>query len=175
MWIIMPLCPLPWSHLHIYLSRKTHIHVRQFLRNWVGLGYFCGSNGVYMAFTRSMWLNLGLFLRKSPLLALLWLFSHDGKVRILNFNSKCAFLITQCTHDRSTCVFWITQYTHERSKQLEIVIFLSRAWRRGIAVSGFPANQTRTCCLCFLCMCSALYYRRKWLEGHTRSAPQNTI
>ena len=43
------------------------------------------------------------------------LFSHDGKVRILNFNSKCAFE-THCTHDRSTCIFWITQYTHERPK-----------------------------------------------------------
>ena len=44
------------------------------------------------------------------------LFSHDGKVRILNFNSNCAFWVTQYTHDRSTCVFWITQYTHERPK-----------------------------------------------------------
>ena len=31
------------------------------------------------------------------------------------------------------------------------------------------------CCLRFLCMCSARYYRWKWLEGHTSSAPQNTI
>ena len=30
-------------------------------------------------------------------------------------------------------------------------------------------------CLRFLCMCSARYYRWKWLEGHTSSAPQNTI
>ena len=31
------------------------------------------------------------------------------------------------------------------------------------------------CCLRFLCMCSARYYRWKWLEGHTSSTPQNTI
>ena len=34
---------------------------------------------------------------------------HDGKVRILNFNSKCAFWIMQCTHERSFCDIWITQ------------------------------------------------------------------
>ena len=28
------------------------------------------------------------------------------------------------------------------------------------------------CCLRFLCMCSARYYRWKWLEGHTSSVPQ---
>ena len=44
----------------------------------------------------------------------LWLFAHDGKVRILNFNSKCAFWITQCTHERRNCDIWITQCTHER-------------------------------------------------------------
>ena len=44
----------------------------------------------------------------------LTLFSHDGKVCILKFNSKCAFWITQCTHERSNCDIWITQCTHER-------------------------------------------------------------
>ena len=51
--------------------------------------------------------------KKFPCVSPLWLFSHDGKVRILNFNSKCAFWITQCTHDQSNCKFWITQCTHE--------------------------------------------------------------
>ena len=93
----------------------------------------------------------------------LWLFSHDGKVRNLNFNLKCAFWITQCTHDRSTCVFWITHYTHEWPKMW----FSFR--ERG-------KDQTCTCVvLRFLCMYSARYYRWKWLEGHTSSAPQNTI
>ena len=41
------------------------------------------------------------------------LFSHDGKVHILNFKSKYAFWITQCTHERSNCDIWITQCTHE--------------------------------------------------------------
>ena len=36
-------------------------------------------------------------------------------------------------------------------------------------------SNTHVCCLRFLCMCSALYHRRKWLESHTSSAPQNTI
>ena len=48
------------------------------------------------------------------MLRLLRLFSHDGKVRILNFNSKYAFWITQCTHERSNCDIWLTQCTHER-------------------------------------------------------------
>ena len=103
------------------------------------------------------------------------LFSHDGKVRILNFNSKCAFWITQCTHDRSTCVFWITHYTHEWPKN---VILLSRAWtvekRHGCVWVACQSNM-HVCCLRFLCMCSARYYRWKWLECHTSSAPQNTI
>ena len=30
-------------------------------------------------------------------------------------------------------------------------------------------SNTHVCCLRFLCMCSALYHRRKWLEGHTSS------
>ena len=36
-------------------------------------------------------------------------------------------------------------------------------------------SNMHMCCLRFLCMCSARYYRWKWLEGHTSSAPQNTI
>ena len=36
-------------------------------------------------------------------------------------------------------------------------------------------SNMHVCCLRFLCMCSARYYRWKWLEGHTSSAPQNTI
>ena len=36
-------------------------------------------------------------------------------------------------------------------------------------------SNMHVCCLRFLCMCSTRYYRWKWLEGHTSSAPQNTI
>ena len=36
-------------------------------------------------------------------------------------------------------------------------------------------SNMHVCCLRFLCMCSARYYRWKWLEGHTSSAPQNMI
>ena len=36
-------------------------------------------------------------------------------------------------------------------------------------------SNMHVCCLRFLCMCSARYYRWKWLEGHTSSAPKNTI
>ena len=32
-------------------------------------------------------------------------------------------------------------------------------------------SNMHVCCLRFLCMCSARYYRWKWLEGHTSSAP----
>ena len=32
-------------------------------------------------------------------------------------------------------------------------------------------SNMHVCCLHFLCMCSARYYRWKWLEGHTSSAP----
>ena len=93
-------------------------------------------------------------------------------MRILNFNLKCAFWITQCTHDRSTCVFWITHYTHERPKMW--FSFRERGEEAWLCLGSLPIKHA-VCCLRFLCMCSALYHRRKWLEGHTSSAPQNTI
>ena len=99
--------------------------------------------------------------------------------------------VLDCFHMTAKCVFWIlirnahfelrSVHTIEVLAYFELrsihtsdrnMIVLSRAWRRDVAVSGFPANQR---CLRFLCMCSALCYRRKWLEGHTSSAPQNTI
>ena len=39
---------------------------------------------------------------------LLWLFSHDGKVRILNFNSRCAFWIKIQNTQKRPCVCQIT-------------------------------------------------------------------
>ena len=38
----------------------------------------------------------------------LWLFSHDGKVRILNFNSRCAFWIKIQNTQKRQCVCQIT-------------------------------------------------------------------
>ena len=112
----------------------------------------------------------GLFCYLRHMDKVLRLFSHNGKLRILNFNSKCAFWITQCTHDWSTCVFWITQYTHERPKfgfwipageECLGTLPIKHAWS-----SHF---------LCFYTYAARAVYRRKWLEGHTSSAPQNTI
>ena len=94
-------------------------------------------------------------------------------MRILNFNSKCAFWITQCTHDRSTCVFWITHYIHTSDRKCDSP-FESVEKRHGCVWVACQSNM-HVCCLHFLCMCSARYYRWKWLEGHTSSAPQNTI
>ena len=38
----------------------------------------------------------------------LWLFSHDGKLRILNFNSRCAFWIKIQNTQKRPCVCQIT-------------------------------------------------------------------
>ena len=52
--------------------------------------------------------------------------------------------------------------------------FESMEKRHGCVWVACQSNM-HVCCLRFLCMCSARYYRWKWLEGHTSSAPQNTI
>ena len=58
----------------------------------------------------------------------------------------------------------------------ENVILLSRAWRRGTAVSGLPANQTCMCVVYVSFACAArCIIGGNGLEGHTSSAPQNTI
>ena len=98
----------------------------------------------------------------------LWPFSHDGNLRILKFNCKCAFWNTQRTHERSTSVFWITHRTHERSRN----VILERAKRR-----VWVACQSKHARVLFtfpLHVCSTVR-RRKWFEGHASSAPQNTI
>ena len=77
----------------------------------------------------------------------LWLFSHKKKVRNLN----CAV------------------YTRET----EFAVLRSSAGRRGVAVSGYPANLYCLRFLCFCNMCSAWYYRRKWLEGHLAPPPKS--
>ena len=95
------------------------------------------------------------------------LFSHDGKVRILNFNSKCAFWITQCSHERSNCDIWITECTHERPN-------LGFCIPAGELMSGYPANQT--CMELAFPVLLYIYaargiYMWKWLEGHLAPPP----
>ena len=93
----------------------------------------------------------------------LWPFSHDGNLRILKFNCKCAFWNTQRTHERSTSVFWITHRTHERSRN----VILERAKRR-----VWVACQSKHARVLFtfpLHVCSTVR-RRKWFEGHASSA-----
>ena len=88
-------------------------------------------------------------------------FSHDGKVRILNFNSKCAFCITQCTHERSNCDIWITQCTHERPN-LGFCIPAGEECLGTLPIKHAWSSH-------FLCFCTYMQravYRRKSLEGH---------
>ena len=103
----------------------------------------------------------------------LWLFSHDGKLRILNFNSKCAFWITSVyTWSKYLRIFEL-HIIHTSDRKYDSP-FESVEKRHGCVWVACQSNM-HVCCLRFLCMCSARYYRWKWLEGHTSSAPQNTI
>ena len=111
MWIIMPLCPLPWSHLHIYLSRKTHI--RQFLRNWVGLGYFVAAMG-------STWLLRGLC----------------GWTWVYFCESRLSWLFCDCFHMTAKCVFWILiQNAHFELRSVHTIEVLAYFELRSIHTS----------------------------------------
>ena len=88
------------------------------------------------------------------------LFSHDGKVRILTFNSKCAFWITQCTHDRSTCVFWITHYTHEWPKMW--FSFRKRGEEAWLCLGCLPIKHARVLFTFPLHVQRAICENRNW-------------
>ena len=89
--------------------------------------------------------------------------------------AKCVFWILIrnahfVVYTWSTCVFWITHYTHEWPKMW----FFSRGGEEAWLCLGCLPIKHDVCCLRFLCMCSARYYRWKLLEGHI-AAPKNTI
>ena len=95
--------------------------------------------------------------------------------------AKCVFLILirnahfelrSVHNDRSTCVVEL-RIIHTSDRKCDSP-FESVEKRHGCVWVACQSN-THVCCLRFLCMCSARYYRWKWLEGHTSSAPQNTI
>ena len=100
-----------------------------------------------------------------------------------------------CFHTTAKCVFWILiRIAHFELRSVHMIEVLGYFELRIIHTSDrkcdspFESVEKRhgcvwvacqsnmhVCCLRFLCMCSARYYRWKWLEGHTSSAPQNTI
>ena len=122
-----------------------------------------------MVFPSRQPVEIGLILLYSSTMRWLWLFSHDGKVRILNRDSRCASWVTQCTHGRSNCEFWITQCTHERR-------ILDFAFQREKNVwVPCQSNMHGARISCASVHMQLAVYRRKLLEGHTSSAPQNTI
>ena len=74
---------------------------------------------------------------------------------------------------RSTCVFWITHYTHEWPKMW--FSFRERGEEAWLCLGCLPIKHARVLFTFPLHVQRARYYRWKWLEGHTSSAPQNTI
>ena len=100
-----------------------------------------------------------------------------------------------CFHTTAKCVFWILiRNAHFELRSVHMIEVLAYFELRIIHMSDrkcdspFESVEKRhgcvwvacqsnmhVCCLRFLCMCSVRYYRWKWLEGHTSSAPQNTI
>ena len=100
-----------------------------------------------------------------------------------------------CFHTTAKCVFWILiQNAHFELRSVHMIEVLAYFELRIIHTSDWKCDSPfesvekrhgcvwvacqsnmHMCCLRFLCMCSARYYRWKWLEGHTSSAPQNTI
>ena len=106
------------------------------------------------------------FLRKEK--KLLWLFSHESKVRNWNDHSNCAIWITQCTHERSNCDIWITQCTHERPN-LEFCI----PEREKNVWVPCQSNMHGARISCTSVHMQRAIYRRKWLEGHVAPPPKS--
>ena len=99
-----------------------------------------------------------------------------------------------CFHTTAKCVFWILiRNAHFELRSVHMIEVLAYFELRIIHTSDrkchspFESVEKRhgcvwvacqsnmhVCCLRFLCMCSAWYYRWKWLEGHTSSAPPKT-
>ena len=93
---------------------------------------------------------------------------------------------TVFTRQQSACILNYEVYTRREV----IAIFELRSVHTSDRICGFAfeSGEKRHGCvwvfavlftfpvlLYVLNMCSAWYYRRKWLEGHTSSAPQITI
>ena len=96
-----------------------------------------------------------------------------------------------CFHTTAKCVFWILiRNAHFELRSVHMIEVLAYFELRIIHTSDrkcdspFESVEKRhgcvwvacqsnmhVCCLRFLCMCRARYYRWKWLEGHTSSAP----
>ena len=113
----------------------------------------------------------------------------------LRDSQKQTIITIYCFHTTAKCVFWIwIRIAHFELRSVHMIEVLAYFELRIIHTSDrkcdspFESVEKRhgcvwvacqsnmhVCCLRFLCMCSARYYRWKWLEGHTSSAPQNTI
>ena len=94
----------------------------------------------------------------------LWLFSHDGKVRILNRDSRCASWVTQCTHDRPVILRILNYAVYTWATKFWIL----HVW---VPCQSNMHGARISCASVHTCMQLAVY-RRKWLEGHTSSAPK---
>ena len=98
------------------------------------------------------------------------LFSHESKVRNLNYHLNCAFWITQCTHERSNFDIWITQCTHERPN----LGFCIPEREKNVRVPC-QSNMHRTRISCASVHMQCAVYRRKWLEGHLGPPPKSQL
>ena len=115
-------------------------------------------------------LSISKFCEGSKKVRTLRLFSHESKVRNLNYHLNCAFWITQCTHERSNCDIWITQCTHERPN----LGFCIPAGEE--CLGTLPIKHARSShFLCFYTYMQRAVYRRKWLEGHLAPPPNHNL
>ena len=96
------------------------------------------------------------------------LFSHESKVRNLNYHLNCAIWITQCTHERSNCDIWITQCTHERPN-----LGFSIPEREKNVWIPCQSNMHVARISCASVHMQRMVYRWKWLEieGHLAPPP----
>ena len=99
--------------------------------------------------------------------------------------------VLDCFHTTAKCVFWILiRNAHFELLSVHMIEVLAYFELRIIHTSDrkcdspFESVEKRhgcvwvacqsnmhVCCLRFLCMCSARYYKWKWLEGHTMLRP----
>ena len=97
----------------------------------------------------------------------LWLFSHESKVRNLNYHSNCTIWITQCTHERSNCDIWITQCTCTR--ETEFGFSIPEREKNVWVPCQSNVHGARISCASVHVQCAV--YRRKWLVGHVAPPP----
>ena len=134
---------LPHSYMYVRAWSITNEYA--YIPNTYCVKVFCETHNVlrWLHDTKSL-LNVHLAVGR-------WrLFSHESKVRNLNYHLNCAFWIMQCTHERSNCNIWITQCTHERPN----LGFSKNVW---VPCQSHMHGARISCASVRTCICRAQY------------------